>query len=736
MPGKLYSVWIFFTFTLCHVLNIARFDNALLLPLFQRHPEHFTPGKIIGTNFENFKSVDYGQFVIRDSYLLLHTGLANLVGQLRKAHGGEGDDVWRVFPHTREWLQKEYGPETGVDSADHHLILKKGIYPYEYMTALSKLGITALPVHEAFHSALYGCNVSPEDYQHAQHVFKVFKCKTLRDYTDLYVGSDVVLLADVLAHRRKILYQTFKLDICHFVSLPSYAIQAVLKITGIRLELIRDPRMLAIIDKGVIGGISMVDSTLFEANSPYLDDPIYNSTLLKGEQKPARGLFDPVKLLRYIFTIDCNGLYSYCMTLPLPYKDFKWEKNSILTLAFVLNYSDDDRRGYFVEVDLEYPRELHRRHDSLPLAPEHKQILRSQLSDFQRKYLDKHNIKHAVGHKKVIPNLFDKSHYVCHIRNLRQYLRLGLRLKKVHAVISFRQRAWLRPYIELLTALRQSDHEDPFAVASWKLLMNVIYGKFIEDAHKYREFKMFNSFDQLLKYVTKAEFESARAYEENCGVVELKTGQPFSNKPRYLGMTILSHAKYHIYHIHYDEILPEFYEETNPDSIRLLMTDTDSLCYGFTTEKDVPKIFHTKLNHIMDYSNYPPTHPFYSAANRLVPGLWKEEWGGATLDVFVGLKPKMYSLHVAHYPKHESGKQTAKGISQQFKRKYLSHATYEQTILKQEYLHTPTVRIQRKRMELNTVEEKKVSLNNFNDKKMVTGIRDANHSFGFDPLPL
>ena len=539
----------------------------MLLPLLQRHPEDFTPKRIIGSNFENFKCVDYGSFVVRDSFLILHTALANLVSTLKR-QGVETADIWRYFPHTKRWLHTHYGPDSGVDETAYELLLKKGVYPYEYMSSLDKLTDAALPVHQSFYSALSDANISTEDYEHAQRVYSAFKCQTLRDYTDLYVASDVVLLADVLAHRRKLMYQTFKLDICHFISLPSYAIQAVLKMTRVQLELIKDPRMIAFIDRGVIGGVSMTDTCLFTANSPYMDNPDFNSTLIRGKQTPSSPLYNPGKKKREIMTFDVNGLYSFCMRKPLPYKDFRWENPSIITDALIHNYSDDDRRGFFVEVDMEYPRALHRAHDTFPLAPEHVQIRQSKLSKFQREYLNAHKMKNATGQKKVIPNLWNKSNYVCHIKNLQQYVRLGLKVTKVHAVVSFRQKAWLLPYIEMMTILRQSNHRDPFAVAGYKLLMNVVYGKFIEDARKYRDFRMFNTFEKFLEYVAQAEFESGRAYEENCGVVERKTGIPFSNKPRYLGMTILAYAKEHIYDFHYNLVMKEFSET----EVRLLMT--------------------------------------------------------------------------------------------------------------------------------------------------------------------
>ena len=143
---------------------------------------------------------------------------------------------------------------------------------------------------------------------------------------------------------------------------------------------------------------------------------------------------------------------------------------------------------------------------------------------------------------------------------------------------------------------------------------------------------------------------------------------------------------------------------------------------------------------MMDYSNYPPSHPFYSKDKRLMPGQWKEEWGGAVLDSFVGLKPKMYSLHLAHYPVDRaecevvSGKQAAKGVPRGVKEKQLTHAAYLKTIKKHKKMTVSYYKLQRKRMEINLIQETRAGLNYFNDKKFVKSTTKPNHSFGFNPL--
>lgn len=629
------------------------------------------------------------------------------------------------------------------DPRNYSLILTKGVFPYEHFKDCRSLDEDRLPPQKEFYSRLNGSGITNEAYAHAQKVWHAFQCQTLRDYANLYVRSDVSLLMDVFASSRKLLYKVYRLDLSHFVSLPSFALNAALKVTDEKLELIKDPIMLAMIDEAMIGGVSLVDTTWFQANTPYLNDRQLNSTLHQDRTMPMNEdlAYDASKPKKDILSVDCNALYAWAMSQPLPVSGFAWlsqaeQDNMWKNLAQVAqDYSDNDECGYFLKVDLSYPSSLHKKHDTFPLAPEHLQIPLEQLSSFQQSYLKQQSMSHVTNHKKLIPNLYDKTEYVLHMKNLQQYLALGLVCTKIHKVIRFKQKAWLKPYIDLNTRLRQEGAGDPFSVAFWKLMNNILYGKTIEDASKYRTLKLVNNYQDYVKQVVKREFVHAKLVADNSAIMELKTKQPYSNKPRYLGVAVLAYAKHHIYDFHYNHVLKHF----EPDEVRLLMTDTDSLCYGFTTEKDVPRIFKTKLRDVMDYSNYPETHPWHDKTHKLVPGKWKEEWGGCMLSEFIGLKPKMYSQLVGHYSaktqRKEAGKQTAKGIPFRYKEQNITHQDYVNTIKHHSEIQKSVVfhSLRSKDMEINEVQETRTGLNYFNDKKFVESVTRVNHSFGYNP---
>ena len=134
------------------------------------------------------------------------------------------------------------------------LLLRKGVYPYEYMDNWEKSDETSLSDKESFYSSLNMENISDIDYRNGNNVFKKFKLKNLGEYHDLYVQSDTLLLADVFENFRNICIKVFEFDPAHFLSLPGLAWQACLKKTNVKLELLTDYDMLLMVEEGIRGG--------------------------------------------------------------------------------------------------------------------------------------------------------------------------------------------------------------------------------------------------------------------------------------------------------------------------------------------------------------------------------------------------------------------------------------------------------------------------------------------------
>ena len=131
----------------------------------------------------------------------------------------------------------------GYSELQYNLLTRKGIYPYEYMSSWGKFEESQLPPIEAFYSNLNMSNVSEDDYQHAQKVWKEFGIRNLGDYHDLCLQTDVILLANVFEAFRNTCLEHYKLDPAHFYTSPGLAWKACLRKTRVRLELLTDPDM-------------------------------------------------------------------------------------------------------------------------------------------------------------------------------------------------------------------------------------------------------------------------------------------------------------------------------------------------------------------------------------------------------------------------------------------------------------------------------------------------------------
>ena len=140
----------------------------------------------------------------------------------------------------------------------YNLLTRKGIYPYEYMSSWDKFKESQLPPIEAFYSNLNMSNVSEGDYEHAQRVWKEFRIRNLGEYYDLYLRTDVILLANKVEAFRDTCLEHCKLDPAHFYTSPGLAWKACLRKTRVRLELLTNPDMLLMFEHEIRGGITQV----------------------------------------------------------------------------------------------------------------------------------------------------------------------------------------------------------------------------------------------------------------------------------------------------------------------------------------------------------------------------------------------------------------------------------------------------------------------------------------------
>ena len=223
----------------------------------------------------------------------------------------------------------------------------------------------------------------------------------------MYVQSDTLLLADVFENFRGKCIEIYELDPAHFLSAPGLTWQACLKKTGVKIELLTDIDMLLMVEKGIRGGMCQAIYSYAKANNKYMKNSYKNI------------------ISSYLMYLDANNLYGWAISQKLPVNGFKWVKNlSKCDEHFIKNYDENSNKGYFLEIDVEYSKNLFNLHKDFTFLPEREKIQKCE---------------------KLVCNIKDKEKYVVHIRALKQALNHRLILKRVHRVIQFNQKARLKP---------------------------------------------------------------------------------------------------------------------------------------------------------------------------------------------------------------------------------------------------------------------------------------------------
>ena len=563
------------------------------------------------------------------------------------------------------------------------ILLRKGVYPYEYMDEWNKFDEKELPSKGSFYSSLTMEDISDTDYKHANNVFKKFNLNNLGEYHDLYVRSDTLLLADVFENFRNACMKNYELDPAHFISLPGLAWQACLKKTDVELELLTDYDMLLMIEEGIRGGICHAIQRYANTNNKYMRD------------------YDKNKESSYIQYLDANNLYGKAMMEKLPVRGFRWMTDiSRMDKEFVRSYDKNDIKGYILEVHVDYPSELQNLHSNFPFLAESMVINNT---------------------KKLVCNLQDKKNYVVHINVLKQALDHGLKLRKVHRVIEFDQEAWLKKYINFNTELRKNSLND-FEKDFFKLINNAVFGKTMENVRKHRDIKLVKTDHRRNKLVSEPNYHTMKLINDNLAIIEMRKVKVKMNKPIYPGLSIFEISKITMYEFWYDYVKSKY-----GNRARLCYMDTDSFVINIKT-KDFYKDIAENIKERFYTSSYIYDKLLlHTGVNKKVVGLMKDELGGGIITEFTALRPKAYSYKMDDFTKLKKAKGTKKCVV----KKMLKFDDYKNCLFTNSKVLRPQQRFRSENHSVYTENINKIALSCDDDKRIVAADGISSYPYGY-----
>ena len=450
----------------------------------------------------------------------------------------------------------------------------------------------------------------------------------------------------------------------------------MLKMTKIELELISDPDMYLFLMDTIRGGISVCNKKHVIADNKYINKDTKNK--------------------KYLLYLDANNLYGFSMIQSLPYKNFKWSNN--LTL-------DKIQTGIY-EVNIEIPTNLHDKFKDYPLAPKIKNISENNLSEYQKYLNNKLNIKCSEKDKKLILDLLPKKNYKIYYRNLEDYIKLGLKITKIHKILTFDEKPFLKNYIDLNTNLRKQAIND-LEKDLFKLMNNAIFGKSMENVLNRSNIKLINNDpEKLLKLIRQPNFQNAYQISNKLCLVESKPVKTVFNQPIYLRACILETSKLHMYQFWYDHLKNKY-----NNKVELIYTDTDSFIIQVETDDIYKDMLEDK--NLYGFSEYPKDHHNYDIINKKVLMKFKDEMKSLIITEFIGLKPKMYSFNYIN-DDIIVNKNTHKGIKESI---ILKHDEYKRSLYKEELIYKEFYNLQLNKQNIYLDKINKIALNPFESKR-------------------
>ena len=615
--------------------NLLGFDLHLFFKDLCRDVPNTDQINIIPKSTEKYISISTPKFVFIDSLRHLTASLSNVSGSLSSLQKKKLREYCEVkWPNSPRKLE---------------LLQQKLPFCYAYCTAMERLDD---PIPEASNFLISKNHpATAEEYEIIRELSQEFGLVTVKDLQVLYNTLDVLLLCDVWVNYQQRCLDEFGLEPGHFVGCPSLAFAAALKKTGQTLQLLEDQDMYEMFERGIRGGVSVINTRFAQANNPSV--PGYDST------KPKT----------HILYIDATNLYGAAMKGLLGWGNFLWADPSLFDTAYILGLDPEGSTGFTFDVDLECDPSHHDILNDFPLAPSSLDINETLISPYSQNIRKIRNMPAEFSRKKLAPSFLPKTHYVVALPNLQYYLNNGYTLKAVHRVISYSQKKWMDPFISDLSEKRR-DTNCKFEKLRYKLTANASFGKLLQNCRDYSQMKIITNEQQHQYQTRKPSFKQFTIFDEDIVALELGKDVVTLDRPIYCGFSVLEQSKLMMQKMFYEVLRKKF------PSCKLLMTDTDSFIIKIESDNLKDDLYDIRDH--FDFSNLPESHELFDPndPNRGIPGRFKIEADGKPIYQFCGIRSKLYSILFGD----ESNVIAACGVQRSVKDRCLRHKMFLDTL--------------------------------------------------------
>ena len=640
---------------------------------------------------------------IGDTFLFLTLSLERIVNSIRT--GNKEDDEINFNSFFKQFRRKY----PFVSDNDIELILTKNIFPYKFFDDPHKLDTPKDEFLEIFRAKeenlqYFSERVTVSDLEQqfikTGYVMDVYKCKTARDYHDIYLMCDVVQLADVFERCMNIIWESHHVHLTRYIGMPAASWAAFLR------------------------------------HDPSLSIPLYTDTfyaeffkeMVRGGITSAALRYAKADDMHSIIYLDVNGLYPYVMQkYKFPCGKFEFvsavqadgkeechrKLNEIFHLCEVCDV------GYCFCVDLHIPDKVKEETDMYPFAPEHRKIGSEYLKEgkmeftsFLQRWSEINEDETMTEFEGLVCTLYDKEKYNVHWRLLKFYMEHGVEVTKIHFAVSFLEGDYLAGYIRKNIEIRNG-RADELGKTVYKLFGNSIYGKTFESKIKRDKYDIIRNLQKLTGLLQEGNIAAITPVDDHAWIVKFDGEDVVLDKPTYIGACVCEFSKLHMYQLLYDRLKKVIF----PDGCDLVYTDTDSFIVRVTHP---PVLKGCTDEELFDYIQMKdPT------LIGKIGGQVKSETGVDTIDEIIALRAKVY----AYKTKGGHVDKRAKGTTHEAQEMQLDWEIYKETLETARSFNTRNGQFQRKQFEISSVEVVRQSLSVNDGKRYIC--RDGIHTHAF-----